>query len=74
MYKVEDLHLLSFLGLGVSYDEGTCIIIESLVAAYLSTVKAVIVKTVAFAEVSAASPRMTQNVSPNKYGYFFQIR
>lgn len=36
---------------------------------YLSIVKTVIVSTVAFADVSAAKPCKTQNVSPKIYGY-----
>lgn len=38
-------------------------------AIYLSIVKAVIVSTVAFADVSAAKPCKMQNVSPKIYGY-----
>jgi hypothetical protein len=34
-------------------------------ATYLSTVKAVMVRTVAFVDVSAAKPNRMQNASPN---------
>lgn len=40
---------------------------------YRSTVNDVIVKTVAFADVSAIKPRATQNTSPKTYGYLLQI-
>lgn len=46
---------------------------KSILSKYLSTVKAVMVRTVALAEVSAASPRMTQKASPKMYGYLIQI-
>lgn len=38
-------------------------------AKYLSIVNAVMVSTVAFADVSAVSPCKTQTISPNIYGY-----
>lgn len=42
-------------------------------ATYRSTVNAVIVKTVALAEVSAAKPCKTQKTSPKMYGYLNQM-
>lgn len=40
---------------------------------YLSTVNAVIVSTVAFADVSAANPCRTHMASLNGYGYRYHI-
>lgn len=39
------------------------------IATYLSAVNAVIVSTVALADISESSPRSWQKISPNMYGY-----